>query len=361
MIRIKECSFVLVLFILMFSCNKPEDALVVKNITTADGDYKGGVYIVNEGNFDWGHGSLYHYKNEEIGEKASQEVFFQKNKFELGNVVQSLTLYGNKGYVVVNNSEKIEVADRNTMRWIGRIDMPKSSPRHILPINNKKAYVTELYAGGFWVVDLEKEEVVKKINASGWTENMVLLDKYVYMTKTRTVLDTKTDGQMLLKINTSNDAIVDSVKLPFGPIDVKLDKNKKLWVLCNGGLIEKEPALVKIDPKTMRIIKQFNFENMSAISPSNLRINAEGDELYFCNGGVYKMNIYSDEIPKKEFISKGNYLWYGMDVSPDGDIWVSDAIDYVQRGWAFRFTSNGEKLDSIRVGVIPNSFVFNNL
>jgi hypothetical protein len=52
-------------------------------------------------------------------------------------------------------------------------------------------------------------------------------------------------------------------------------------------------------------------------------------------------------------------LLYSLGVDPvSGDIYLSDAIDYIQAGLVFRYNRYGTLLDSFTAGIIPGSFCF---
>ncbi|MEN7547012.1 DUF5074 domain-containing protein [Rapidithrix thailandica] len=356
--KILKCLFFSLLSLLVLACNEPEEAAPQADLGFASGKYQQGIFITNEGNFDWGHGTISHF-NPETGE-VSNNIFKQKNGFELGNVVQSMTLHKDKGYVVVNNSARIEIVNPATMEWQGRIHIPKSSPRYLLPLSNKKAYVTDLYADRFYVIDLQKDSLIKEIPTTGWTEKMTQLDKWVFMTQTRTVFDNRKEGgELLLKIDGATDQVVDSVALPKGPMDVVLDARNKLWVLCNGGLIERTPALVKINPYTLEIEKQFDFGNDAGTYPSRLRMNDNGTKLYYLNHHIYEQDIDADTLNQEPLVPANGRLFYGLGFDTQlQQVYACDAIDYVQQGWVFRFDLLGVKIDSFKVGVIPGEFVF---
>ncbi|MEZ5071810.1 MAG: hypothetical protein R2751_12845 [Bacteroidales bacterium] len=51
--------------------------------------------------------------------------------------------------------------------------------------------------------------------------------------------------------------------------------------------------------------------------------------------------------------------FYGLGIDPlSSDVYVADALDFVQRGLVLRYSSSGTILDSLRVGVVPSGFSF---
>lgn len=65
---------------------------------------KGGLFILNEGNFQFGNATIDYYDFET--QKLSTNALETTNNRKLGDVLQSIARYGNKGYLVVNNSQK---------------------------------------------------------------------------------------------------------------------------------------------------------------------------------------------------------------------------------------------------------------
>jgi hypothetical protein len=141
-----------------------------------------------------------------------------------------------------------------------------------------------------------------------------------------------------------------------------LDKEDKLWVLCDGGYEgsgygKEVPGLLRINANTLSIEKAFIFSNDHW--PSRLQINASGDTIYFINKDVWRMSIYDQNLPDLPFIYSEGRLFFGLGIDPkNSDVYVSDAIDRVQNGVVYRFSSEAVTLDTIQAGIMPGSFCF---
>ena len=315
----------------------------VENTQTTFSD----VLIVNEGNFGFGNGSISLYKPS--NQIVNQNVFFQANSIPLGDVVQSAYQLNNKAYIIVNNSNKIEVIDIYNFNALATI-AGFNSPRYFLPINNTKAYVSDLYSNSIQVVDLTNNSISSSISLSGWTEELLLHNDTVY------VCDMTNDN--LLIINPANNTLIDSIKVGVQPNSIVKDQNDKLWILCDGGFNQTNPELIKYNPLTRTIEATFVFPNLSE-SPSKLNINSSGNQLYFINTNVYKMSINDAALPSTVFITSSSNSFYGLGIDPvNEEVYVSDAIDFVQNGVIFRHTSSGALIHQFNSGIIPGDFLF---
>ena len=137
--------------------------------------------ILNEGNFQWGNASLSFYKYSD--ESITSDVFSDANDRPLGDVGQSLCIYDNKLFIVVNNSGKVEVVNPDDCKSIATIS-GLTSPRYFLGINSSKAYVSDMGAGSVSVVDLNNYSKTTSIKCNGSTEEMILHNDKVYVSNT---------------------------------------------------------------------------------------------------------------------------------------------------------------------------------
>ena len=75
--------------------------------------------------------------------------------------------------------------------------------------------------------------------------------------------------------------------------------------------------------------------------------------------GVFKMAVDAEGLPALPFIPEAKRLFYGLGIDPStSEIYVSDAVDYLQRGWVFRYSPKGTLIDSLKVDITPSAFGF---
>lgn len=118
------------------------------------------------------------------------------------------------------------------------------------------------------------------------------------------------------------------------------------------------PSLYCIDAWSRTIEQEFRFGLKD--TPSELAMNGARDTLYFINKSVWRMDVTAERLPARSFLEYGGTLYYGLAVDPTtSEVYVADAIDYVQPGVVYRFTPQAEPVDTFRVGVTPGAFCFN--
>lgn len=346
----KNLFYLLIAALFLFtSCNKDDDGQ-----NGGDSLFQGGAFVLNEGQFNAGNGSISFYNLET--DSVENNIFENINDFPLGDVVQSMTIYDNKAYIAVNNSSKIEVVNINTFEYEGTI-MNLTSPRYILPVNGSKAYVTDLFSNTISVVNLSSKTISKTIAVNGNTEELVLAGGKVFVTNR--------SEDYVYVINPSNDNIEDSITVAAGPSSIQVDNSGKVWVLCSGKtLFDEEWNVVGQEPGGLYRINANNLSVETALdfttndSPSRLRINASGNELYYLNSGIFNMSASSSSLPSSPIISENNRSLYALNIAPNGDIYTADAIDFQQNGIVYRYTSDGNLIDEFTTGIAPNGVYF---
>lgn len=317
-----------------------------------------GVIIACEGNFQYGNATLSHY--DPMTGEVENEVFLRANGMKLGDVAESVSVDGDRAWVVVNNSHVVFAVDTHTFRETGRITgLP--SPRYIHIVAPDKAYITQLWSNTIIIADPSRYVVTGAITvpgmeaATGSTEQIVESGGYVYVA-------CWSYQDRILKIDPATDQIVSELKVGLQPRSIVSDCHGRLWVLCDGGYPgspagNEPPCLQCIDTEKFEITDEFTFSPSS--TPTGLCTDGNGERLYWIDRDVWEMPVDNPFIPAAPLIAGRNTLYYSLGVDPQsGEIYVADAIDYQQPAVIYRYSSDGRISGEFRVGVNPSSFAW---
>ena len=324
-----------------------------------------GVFILNEGNFTYANSSLSYYDMET--ETVENNMFFRVNNAPIGDVGQSLTKIGDDLFIVVNNSKYIYKVDAQSIVYKAKIE-GFTSPRYMLPVSDSKAYVSDLESKGIWILNLNTLQH-RFLETGNTTEAMVKIGDEVFVSNWSNYypgqMGDTTSNKTIQVIDCVNDMLVAEIEVAQEPNSMVVDKNNNIWVSCSGSYnAVQDPALICIDPVTRTVIKRFDF-TPGVDYPSGLAIDGAGENVFYMTGGygtlnVYKMSVDDSELPTTPFITADGKLFYNLKVNPDnGDVYITDAKDYVSNGDLLHYSPEGTLLGSYSLGIIPSYMLFN--
>lgn len=329
------------------SCSTDEP----KPPTILDDPDADGLFVICEGNWGYGNSSITFYNTNT--NSVDENIFQRANGMKLGDTAESMTIHNDLAWVVVNTSGVIFAIDEDTYIERGRIEN-LTSPRYIHFVNDEKAYVTDMYSYEVLIINPKTYSVTGSIAVDSPAEEMVQAGKYVYT-------NSWSYGKIISKIDSSTDKVVATLEVGVQPKSMALDNQNRLWVLCDGGSWEQNPVgyeaptLVCVNLDSFTVEKSY-FMTLGD-SVSHLVADGDGRNLYWLNGGVYKMSVDASALPSEPFITKDNVQYYGLTVNPDnGDIYFSDAVDYMQNGRVYRYKGDGSLANSFTTGVCPANF-----
>lgn len=344
-----------VLSLLMVACRPdkpvvPEDAIVGK-----------GVFVLNEGSYTFANSSLTFYDPE--ADTVTNNLFYRVNGSPIGDVGQSLFMMNDKLYIVVNNSNYIYRVDGKTMKYESKIE-DFYSPRQMMAVSPTKAYVTDLMGSGLWIINPQDMSHCGAVEMGKPTENMALVGNELYVTNWSNYYNPDVENNTVQVVDCANDVKVAEIVVGREPNSIVVDAVNHVWVLCSGGYEKGEnPCLVCIDPIMKKVVRQLEFaEGYPKCYPTNLAIDDTGRKLYFINNGaVYAMSVDAMALPDEKFVeTPEGSLFYNVKVSPvDGDVYVTDAKNYMTNGMVYRYTSDGVGKGSFVAGIIPGAMLFN--
>ncbi len=359
MFHIKIIKFLLLLSLLTVILGCTEEP-IIEPTPTPDGFSKG-VFITNEGGFNSGNASVSFY--DPIEKTVQEKIFETTNNQPLGDVLQSMTIIDDKAYLVLNNSQKVEIVNLNDFSSIGTIES-LTSPRYLTLINESTAYISDIYGAAISVVDLATQKETDKIPFGSASEEMVMVGNEMFVAQPSLSINTKKSSNHIFVIDVLTNQVTDSIQVGYNPISLKLDGNNKLWFFCNGegnfGNPDKLGGLYKINPITKIVEVTLPFSDNTVSFAPRLVLNGDKSQLYFLKSAIFKMSVAATELPTTPFIEANGRDIYGLGVNPNtGNVYVGESGNFVQKGTVTIYTNTGTELSSFKAGVGVNGFYFN--
>lgn len=315
-----------------------------------------GLFVINNGTYGVPNGSLSFY--DPATSTVANEVFSNANGIPLGEVAQSMSIYGNLGYVVVNMANTIYGIDIDDYDIKYVIKDHLTSPRYFVQVEQGKFYASQMNTDKISVFKKQDngfvydKEITVDNTSNGGNEQVVVAGKYAYT-------NAWSYGKTLSKIDIATDKVVAQLEIGVQPKSiVYVESDNTLWVLCDGGGWEQnpvgyeKPTLVEVKLDSFTIGRKVILEMGSV---GNLCYYS--GKLYWLQNGVTTLDISKTVV--SNLIASTSWSLYALTVDPrNGDIYVGDAIDYVQSGSVARYTNNGTPVSTFSVGVCPADFAW---
>jgi len=346
--KIKKTLLIVTLLSLLFACN--ED---LPNNDSYTGTYENGLFITNEGPFQSGSGTLTFIANQGV---VVQNAYKNVNNEDLGNIVQSMIFHNDKAYIVVNNSHKIIVVDRITLKKIAVIEGDNiKNPRYIVAKGNK-AYVSNWNNPSnatddfIAVIDLETNTVSNTILVGEGPEDLLIANNQIYVN----LQGGWHENNKVAIIDIATENITQTITLQNIPNSIVKDANNNIWVLCGNPNRESDiyGNLVKI--VNNQIENTYQIENEK--QPNHLVIN--NNTLYYnLNGKIYATNTTTTQI-NTTAISGFDGSYYTMNAN-NNKLYTTNANDYTSEGLLTIYDLNTNVIiNTYKTGLIPGSIVF---
>ena len=344
------CIFASALLIALQGCST--DSTPVIPVATGT---KPGVYILNEGNFQRANASLSYYVPD--AGTVIADIFRQENGRELGDTGNSLTEHQGRVYIVVNGSNRIEVIEHATKRWIKTITLPPgASPRHIVFDDRGRGFISHLYTNDVSVYDDSMNAIIGRIPVGPNPEQLLVAGGKLFVTNSG--LGAGSDVSVI-DLSSPSFTVLATVKVGDNPTAIATSQQGKVVVLCTGAYNDFQ------DPNddTPGMLYELNTESMRATDslvlgghPQRLVMDASGDFYSVLEDGIMKVLWTARQtIPK--FIPGAFYsVFYHRSTNM---LYVADPLDYVQPGRVHIYGMTGLLQRSFTVGIIPGAMLEN--
>ena len=341
------------LLLVLASCHKDDTSTPVTPpvVTT-------GLYVLDEGAIGHNNTTVTYY-DFSTG-IASTDFFASVNGFKLGDTGSDIIVYGSKLYIVMNVSSYIEVADAVTGKHIDSISIKDGStsrqPRYAVGYKNK--LLVSSYDGTVAVIDTTSLAVEKFIKVGSNPEQLVVSGDKLFVANSGGLNFPDYDSTVSV-IDLTSFTEKKKIVVGINPVKMAADANGNVFVVAAGNYNDVASKVVQVDANT-EIVKK-------SIDSNVYLIRVSGDKLYATGGygidqKVIVFNTNDLSVSKNNFITDGTVITatYGLNIDDEtGDVYITDAKDYVSPGEVFCFDKTGTKKFSFSVtpGINPDKVV----
>ena len=310
-----------------------------------------GVYVINQGNFGRANSSISYYDLESF--HVYNDVFTAVNGKNLGDVAQGMTIRGGSGYIVVNNSQKIEIIDLATNLNTGTIPTGSgSSPVTMAFVNDSLALVTDQYANDLIVVNVVSRTVVGTVPVGANPQGIAIAAGKAYVANSGFGAN-----NTVSVISLGSLAVTRTITVSDYPNDVEVTPSGAVYVVCAGAWDYADPSkdtparIFVIEPLTDRVADSI------FIGEHAMEIAVGADGIGYCLSTTRVLRVDTRANTVTGVFRDGSYFAVGVE-SSSGDVYLADAKNYVQPGTVSVTAPNGQLRVQFDVGIIPGAFAF---
>lgn len=335
-----------------------------------------GLYLLNEGNMGSNKCTLDYLDLNIDSPNAGtyyRNIYGSRNPhtvLELGDVGNDLGIYGQRLWMVINCSNKVEVCDARTAQRIGQVDIANS---RYLAFYQDYAYISS-YAGPVQIdehsclgrvykVDTLTLQKVDSLTVGYQPEEMTISNGKLFVANSGGYCVPNYDNRIFV-IDLETFTVEQEIATGINLHRIAADRIGTIWVSSRGDYFDTPSRLYWIAPN----------ETQGHIDRSVSVMSLVGDSLY-CMGtsfsyltGDYEKSFFIVDITTRKVIDTSLFdapeiadmqMPYGLLVNPlSRDFYLMDAKNCVSSGELLHFTSSGQFDWKVRTGDIPSRGCF---
>ena len=347
-----------------------------------------GMYLLNEGNMGSNKATIDYldfskgiYIRNIYGERNPNVIK------ELGDVGNDIQVYGNRLYAVINCSHKVEVIDLHSCRRIGQIDIPNC---RYIRFHGDKAYVSSYVGpvsidpnaqlGAIIEVDTATLRITRQVTVGYQPEEFEIVGDYLYVANSGGYRAPDYDSTLSV-IDLQDFRQIKKIPVCVNPHRVRKDHYNHLWITSRGDHKDVLSQLTCFSPianSLLPITKTPAVSEMVIVGDSMYFYGVHWNDETMSNQITYGVfNIQSPIANSQYPIANNQYpisnirsfisdeteqnikIPYGIQVNPyNGDIYITDAKNYVSSGQLHCYSREGKRKWSVRTGDISAHMCF---
>ncbi len=339
-----------------------------------------GMYVLNEGNMGSNKASIDFLDLDENKPTVHylRNIYSERNPNvvkELGDVGNDIKIYGSKLWIVVNVSNKVEVATADSCKRITQINIPNC---RYLAFKDGFAYVSSYVGpvkfdkdaplGMVYKVDTVDFKKKDSVVVGYQPEELCIVDNKLYVANSGGYRAPNYD-HTLSEIDLATFKEIRKIKVGLNPHHCQVDHYGQIWVTSRGNYND-------VPSRIYRLYKGRNqlYEVIDSIDTPVSGLSIVGDSLYYygtawnnataTNNISYGLiNVRTHKIIDTNLFSapqlKAITMPYGIIVNPvERDFYLMDAKNYVSSGSLLHFKPDGTYDWTVQTGDIPGHATF---
>lgn len=347
--------------LVFFSSCEDEENGADDNGNGADSYSRSGVYVVNNGVWGNNNASLSFISFPDF--TIDNDVFSAANGRMLGDVGQDVLVYGSKLYVVVNQSNVIEVVDKLTCESITSIVPLNEAKEPQLPrfmVSQGGKVFVSLYDGHVAMIDTATLKIEKQVAVGPNPEGLAVSNGFLYVANSDGLNwgNGYANGKSVSKISLADFTEVKRIDVAVNPYLVEADAEGNVYVLSKGDYAEIGSSVQKI---SVTDEVELFAENVSLMRLNNgVLYTLDGsDNGLSCMAYDLKSGVVADSCFLKGE-KPANPSSFDIDEA-NGDLYIGSyvsGVDYTSAGFVFVYGADGALKAKLEAGVGPYAFAF---
>ena len=339
-----------------------------------------GMYVLNEGNMGSNKASIDFLDLDENKPTVHylRNIYSERNPNvvkELGDVGNDIKIYGSKLWIVVNVSNKVEVATADSCKRITQINIPNC---RYLAFKDGFAYVSSYVGpvkfdkdaplGMVYKVDTVDFKKKDSVVVGYQPEELCIVDNKLYVANSGGYRAPNYD-HTLSEIDLATFKEIRKIKVGLNPHHCQVDHYGQIWVTSRGNYND-------VPSRIYRLYKGQNqlYEVIDSIDTPVSGLSIVGDSLYYYGSAWNSatatntisyglINVRTHQTIETNLFSapqiKAITMSYGIMVNPtERDFYLLDAKNYVSSGSLLHFKPDGTFDWSVQTGDIPGHATF---
>ena len=339
-----------------------------------------GMYVLNEGNMGSNKASIDYLDLDENKPTVHylRNIYSERNPNvvkELGDVGNDIKIYGSKLWIVVNVSNKVEVATADSCKRITQINIPNC---RYLAFKDGFAYVSSYVGpvkldqdaplGMVYKVDTVDFKKKDSVVVGYQPEELCIVENKLYVANSGGYRMPNYDNT-LSEIDLTTFKEIRKIKVGLNLHHCQVDHYGQIWVTSRGNYND-------VPSRIYRLYKGRNqlYEVMDSIDTPVSGLSIVGDSLYYYGSAWNSatatntisyglINVRTHQTIETNLFSapqiKDITMPYGIMVNPtERDFYLMDAKNYVSSGSLLHFKPDGTFDWSVQTGDIPGHATF---